>query len=771
MKIKIILATLMLLSTLPLISQNITGSIYEINDKKEKNSIVGVNVYWIGTTNGTSSNAEGKFQLPLKGVHDQRLVMKMLGFKTDTLAVKDVNIKIEHQLLAENQQLNTVVITERNDSYISKLNSRNIQVITTGELFKAACCNLSESFETNASVDVSYSDAITGAKQIQLLGLSGIYSQIQTENFPSVRGMASTFGLNYIPGSWMESIQIAKGTSSVINGFESITGQINVEYKKPVNSDKLFVNIYANNRARLETNVTSAFKLTDKLSSMLMLHTDNFNQKIDKNNDNFMDLPKLNTINIFNRWDYMNPGKFTSRFGVKYMEEHRDGGTMDYDKASFVLDTAKINKKTQAYGFNLTTRRGEVFWKNGIIFQSKPFTSLALIMNATNHEQKGYFGINNYYGRERTFYANLLFSSIIVNKNHKFTTGLSYILDNYVEEFDQQLFVYNYQVPGSDLNLFTVHHTVNYLYNLNREESIPGAYFEYTFTHNDKLTVIAGMRADHHNKYGMFYTPRLNLRYHFNESMVIRGSIGLGYRTANVISENLSLLASQRSFVFATDLKQEKALNMGVNLSKTFTLFARNAEFNLDIYRTNFENQVIVDLEKTPTIAYFYNLNGQSYSNSYQAQLSMEPIKRLTLLLAYRINDVQATIDGVLQQRPFVNKYKGLITLSYASRFDKWKFDFTTQFNGSARLPNQSLMPAIIKRAETTPEYVIFNAQVSRKFKHFDVYLGGENLGNFTQKDPITEAFAPYHSHFDTTMTWGPIVGTTVYAGLRYTIK
>lgn len=769
MKIKIITAIILLINTISLFSQNISGNIYEINEKKEKNSLVGVNVFWIGTTIGTTTNTDGKFQISAKDIKDQRLIMKMLGFKTDTVVING-NTRISHQLLGENQQLSAVEISVRNDSYISKLNARKVEVITTGELFKAACCNLSESFETNASVDVSYSDAITGAKQIQMLGLSGVYSQIQTENFPSVRGMASTFGLNYIPGSWMESIQIAKGTSSVVNGYESITGQINVEYKKPANSDKLFVNIYANNKARFETNVVSAYKLNDKLSTMLMLHTDNFNQKIDNNNDNFMDLPKLNTINIFNRWDYMVPGKFTSRFGVKYMEEHRDGGTMDYDKSTFVDDTAKINKWTQPYGFNLTTRRGEIFWKNGIIFPSRPLTSLAIIVNATNHEQKGYFGINNYYGRERTLYANLLYSSIIGNKDHKFTTGLSYMLDNNVESYNQKLYVYNYQVFNNS-DLFTVHHSVNNYYNLDREESIPGAYFEYTYSHNDKITVIAGIRADHHNKYGTFYTPRLNARYHIDALTVIRGSIGYGYRTANLISENLSLLASQRNFVFESDLKQEKALNFGINFSKEFALFGRKAEFNLDLYRTNFENQVIVDLDSVPTTAYFYNLKGESYANSYQAQLSMEPIKRLTLLVAYRINDVKTTIDNVLQQRPFVNKFKGLITLSYASRFDKWKFDLTTQFNGSARLSNQSKMPAKIKRDDTTPEYIIINAQVTRKFKYFDIYLGGENLGNFTQKDPITEAFAPYHSHFDTTMTWGPVSGTTIYAGLRYSIK
>ena len=771
MKLKIIVAAIMLLNTFTVISQNITGVVYEMNDKKELIPIAGANIFWLGTTIGTSTNTNGEYKLSNKGIKDQRLVFRMMSFKTDTIDVSNAPSKINHIMTNERQQLNVVEITERNDSYISKLNARNVQVINTGELFKAACCNLSESFETNASVDVSYSDAITGAKQIQMLGLSGIYSQIQTENFPSVRGMASTFGLNYIPGSWMESIQIAKGTSSVINGFESITGQINVEYKKPSTAEPLFVNLYANNHQRAEANISSAYKINDKLSTMLMIHSDYIDNKVDKNNDNFMDIPKVSTINLFNRWDYMNPGKFTSRFGIKYMEEHRSGGTMNYTDNSDIDSASITNNKLQPYGFSLITRRAEAFWKNGIIFQNRPNTSLAIIVNATNHEQEGFFGLSNYYGRERTLYANLLYQSYIVNKNNKFTTGLSYMLDNYVENYDQHIFAYNYQVIPNSTDLFTINHSVHNYYDLNRQESIPGAYFEYTATPNDKLTIIAGMRADHHNVYGMFYTPRLNVRYHFNATTVLRGSAGYGYRTANVISENLSLLASQRNFVFADDLKQEKALNFGVNFTKEFSLFSRKAEFDVDLYRTNFMNQVIVDLEKTPTTAYFYNLDGKSYSNSYQAQVTMEPIKRLSLLIAYRINDVKTTIDGNLITRPFVNKYKGLITLSYATKFDKWKFDFTTQFNGSARLPNQTLMPAIIKRSETTPEYVIFNAQITKKFKHFDVYLGGENLGNFTQKDPITEYFAPYHTHFDTTMTWGPIVGTTIYAGLRYTIK
>jgi len=637
-------------------------------------------------------------------------------------------------------------------------------------LYKAACCNLAESFETNASVDVSYSDAITGAKQIQMLGLSGVYSQIQAENIPAMRGMASQFGLNYIPGSWMESIQISKGTSSVVNGFESITGQINVEYKKPATADMVFVNFFTNSNLRFEANALGAWKINNKLSTMLMLHGDDFRYKFDRNGDNFMDLPLLSTINVFNRWDYINPGKFVSRFGVKYMNENRNGGTMDYNKSTFVDDTAAINKGTEPYGFGLKTQRAEAFWKNGLMFTGKPYKSLALILSGTYHDQKGFFGINDYAGKQVSFYGNLLYSSIIGNTNHKFTTGLSFVYDDYNETYNQKLYVYDYQVSGvtTDAGLFTIHHSFQNDYNWDRIESVAGAFFEYTYNLKDKFTLIAGVRADYDNLYGLFYTPRLNLRYRFNETTILRGSVGMGYRTANIISENLSLLASQRQLITVEPLDQEKAVNYGINFTKEFKIFKRKAEFDIDVYRTQFINQVIVDMDSMPTAVFFYNLNGQSYSNSYQAQFSFEPIKRFTALLAFRINDVKTTIDGVLQQRPFVNKYKGLVTLSYATKFEKWKFDFTTQFNGSARLPNQNKMPESLRRPENTPEYIILNAQVSKKFRNFDIYLGCENLTDFRQLDPITEPARPYHTHFDTAMTWGPVVGRTFYLGFRY---
>lgn len=766
-------------------AQSLVGNIHEVNENNEKIFLPGVNIHWLGTTVGTTTDEKGRFVIIKKGINTTKLVVSLIGYKTDTIEIRKEITKTDIKMKQTNVQLEEVEVTgKQDDSFISKLSSRKIEVLTVGELQRAACCNLSESFETNASVDVSYSDAITGAKQIQLLGLSGLYIQLQTENIPSIRGLASTYGLNYIPGSWMESIQISKGTSSVINGYESITGQINVEYKKPTTKEKLHVNIYGNNNERMEMNVNSSIMISDRLQTAILIHGDYYGNKINiidstktiiSGNEvmvyeNFMDLPKLNTVNVFNRWDYMIPGKYETRFGVKYLEENREGGTLNFNKNTFELDTAKIRLKTLPYGFGLNTKRTEAFWKNGIMFADKPWKSIGIILSGVNHEQTGFFGVNDYHGYEKTLYANFIYQSIISNTNHKFSTGLSYLLDDYNESYYQIRFYYK---PGNVVNPDSS--LVPYEYKMDRKESVPGAFFEYTYSYLDVFTFIAGVRADYHNIYGVFVTPRTNLRYQLNETTVIRASAGLGYRTANILSENLSMLASQRILVIAEDLKQEKAANYGFNISKEFKLFKKKFEVNLDLYRTDFFNQIIIDADNDPKFAYFYNLQpgGKSYANSAQIQLSVEPIERFRIVVAYRINDAKQTIDDTLRAKLLQPRYKGLVTMSYATRYEKWKFDITAQFNGRSRISPQNKMPASLRRNyEYSPEYMVLNAQVSKKFKHnFDAYIGGENLLNFIQKDPLTQPQAPYHNHFDTTMVWGPVVGRVIYAGLRYTFN
>jgi len=774
-QIKYILVVLAMLSVIGSEAQMVAGKVFAV-EKNNRNPLPGVNIFWINTQKGTTTDVNGNFSLSSKGIADKRLIVSFIGYNTDTVPVGN-NSNLNLMMTESSQELSAVEIGSRAPlSFISHADPRKVQVITTGELRKAACCNLAESFETNASVDVMYSDALTGARQIQLLGLSGVYSQVLSENVPLVRGLASSFGLGYIPGTWMQSILVSKGASSVINGFESTTGQIMVEYKKPVDSEKLFLNLFANTNGRLEANAHSAIKINDRLGTMVFGHFSRFNQPFDRNNDGFMDIPANSAYNLMNRWDYNIPNKFSSHLAVKYFDETRTGGSMKFDPETFKQDTAGINTGTKVYGINMHTRRLEGFMKNGIMFPAHPDRSIALIVSGIYHMQHDNLGLNRYDASQKSFYANLLFQDKILNEHHKFTSGFSFMYDNYAEAFSKKDITYLYQVAGNDKDatpdsLFTIFSVHDSVYNFDRKEIVPGAFFEYTMTLGDKFTMIAGLRADHHNKYGLFMTPRLHMRYHISKSATLRASAGKGYRSANVLAENYAIMASQRKLNISDNLNQENAWNFGLNFTQDLHLFGRDAQFDAEFYRTQFIHQVIVDLDSLPADAFVYNLDGKSFSNIFQVQFSFEPVKRLNVLTAFRLNDVNITENGILRHKAMSSRYKGLFNIAYATRFDKWKFDLTLQVNGPSRLPDTQKMPEALRRPENSPVYTQLLAQVTRKFKYFEVYIGGENLTNFTQKDPITEYWRPYHTHFDTSMVWGPIVGATVYGGVRYSLK
>jgi outer membrane receptor for ferrienterochelin and colicins len=757
--------------------QSISGAVYEQEGSGLKSPLPGANVFWIGTTKGTFTDEKGHFRISRQGISDQRLIVSLLGYRRDTLAVGGEKSKMEVILHQDKTDLGEVEIKGRQDNtFISKLRTQATTVISVGELQRAACCNLAESFETNASVDVSYSDALSGARQIQLLGLSGIYSQIMTENVPLIRGLATPFGLSYIPGSWMESIQIAKGTSSVVQGYESITGQINVEYKKPETSEKFFLNLFGNSNLRFEANADGAAKLSEKLSTSLLIHAATSQFAFDRNGDGFMDMPKITTVTAMNRWDYIIPGKWVSRLGIKYLYEDRNGGQIDFDKSSWNTDTTGITNDSKKYGIGVKTSRLEGFWKNGTFMGAGGKSSLGLILSGINHQQDAFYGIDLYHGHEQNFNANLIFTTSFSSNKHRISAGASYFMDDYSENFVQTRLEYRYQnLPpdstATNADLFTLVGDSTFTYLMDRNEWAAGAFFEYTFDICNKFALIAGLRGDYNSRFGYYVTPRLHLRVNPSGTTTIRASVGKGYRSPNLLAENSAVFVSQRVLYFAPDLGNEEAWNYGLNFTWNFTLFSEKAEFSVDAYRTSFVKQIIADQDSLPTALFFYNLNGKSYANSAQVQFTFSPVKRFSITAAFRYNDVKITEGGKLQQKSMVNQYKGLLSLGYATKFEKWKFDLTGQLNGPARLPDTQKMPSFLQRPGWSPVWFNLLGQVTRKFKHFDIYLGGENLTNFRQLDPIAEYWKPYHTHFDASMAWGPVVGITVYAGIRMTIK
>ena len=621
----------------------------KVIDSDGTTGLIGASVYWAGTTTGTSTNEAGYFVLkrlkrsgsdipqswqkdgtsPFKGEVD-KLVISFVGYRTDTIIIEENSDYFEHTLNQLAQIAEITVVGRAPGAHIDRKEPIMTFKVTGQELTKAACCNLSESFTTSASVDVSYSDAATGAKQIQLLGLAGTYVQMMTENFPALYGLGSAYGLNYIPGSWMESIQVSKGTASVRNGYEAITGQINVEYKKPMESEKFFLNAYASSSGKMEGNVNSSLILNDKLSTAILAHGE-YNSVInDHNNDGFRDEPNVQQNHFFNRWEYMTES-LHAKAGIKIIEEERLGGQTTFSPSD-------LENNSTDYGILINTLRAEAFTKTGYIFPSMKNVSLAWINSFIYHDQDATFGLNAYSGLQKSYYSNVLFQWKPYNEKHTIDAGLSYKYDQYEEMYNS--------TP------------------LDRKESVPGAFLQYTYTDTSLITVVAGMRVDDHNLYGLFVTPRLHLRYELTDNTTLRASAGKGFRSTNVLAENQYLLASSREIQIADNLEHEEAWNAGASLTSYFTLAGRELRITGDYYHTKFINQIVTDLDADVNSVLFYNLDGRSFSNVFQFEAQWEPVSRLDLLTAFRWNDVKMTTAGELQQRALSSKYKGLVHTS-----------------------------------------------------------------------------------------------------------
>ncbi|MDM8161908.1 TonB-dependent receptor [Labilibaculum sp. K2S] len=739
MKIRIIS---IILSILPIISfaEDIKGKIIEKPASGKTIPLAGASIFWKNTTIGTAANTNGDFTLNLTNKSDI-LVVQFVGYETKEITIKQINKAELVVELIPNISLNEVIISKRKlGTILDRNNPIQSQNITGAELCKAACCNLSESFETNASVDVSYADAATGAKSIKLLGLTGKYIEMMMEKNPSFKGLASVYGMEYVPGPWMESIQVSKGVGSVINGYESITGQINIEYQKPQQSPKFYLNTYANNMGMAEVNAITSVKFSPKLSTSILAHIQDNDREIDKNKDNFLDDPMVTQYNFVNRWNWDVSENFKTQFGVKFIDEQRIGGQKGYE-------TNQPNDINNKYRINIDTRRYEAFAKIGYLFPNDDNKSLALITNFSSHKQNSFYGLRTYDADQKYFYANLLFQSYIGNLKYKYTAGLSYIYDDFKD-----------YLSGDNLGT-------------NRTEKVAGAYIEYTWLPNEKITLQTGLRYDDNNIFGGFATPRVHFRYLFAPKTTIRLTGGSGRRTSNPIAENSFLLASNRSFEISDNLKQEKAWNFGLSLTQYFNLFGKGFTASADFYRTTFDNQVIVDLDNSVNSVKFYNLDGRSWANNYQVELKFEIVERFDVTTAIRFSDVKADINNEFRKVPYVNRYKGLINLSYATNFNKWQFDFSTQFNGDMRIPSTQENPDNFQRRAKSPSYALVNAQITKRFRIWELYFGAENLGNYTQKNPIIEAENPFKEHFDASMIWGPIQERKIYLGVRLTIE
>ena len=720
----------------------LTGKVSFLNKDNEVILVEGVSVYWKDSSIGVISDKTGNYSIPFSK-DSNILVFKMLGFKQESITIEDMKT-YNHTLIEQSDQLDEVVVSKRKKSIQkSYFKTQNIVNVSSEELLKAACCNVSESFETNPSIDVNYSNAITGVKQVRMLGLESPYLLITEENIPMVRGASQVFGLSFIPGTWVESMQITKGTGSVVNGFESISGQINIELQKPVVDEPIFINVFRSNMGRNEMNFHLNRNINNKISTKFFLHADNNNSINDNNSDGFLDHPNYKGINFFNRWQYINLEKgIVSFLGLRYMKEDKNAGE----------DVANLKLKRMPWLSEINTQRFDSNFKFGYVNPNIPYQSIGFQMAYSNHEQISFFGNRNYNINQDSFYSSFLYNSILGNTMNKFKAGLNFSYDDFEELVDFENKKYN------------------------RIDKSIGGFFEYSYDNLDKLSLVAGLRYDIHNNIGSFFTPRFHLRFQPLDKSVFRFSIGSGRKSSNIFSENQGVFSSGRNIKILAKtasgkfygLNPEKAWNYGISFRQGFALNNQEGDVTIDYYITDFQNQIIVDFEKQGELQ-FYNLVGKSFAKSFQIEIDYSINNNINLKSAFKNYDVKKQYNSGFKQNPLTPKNRFFINLDFSSNLNEnnaqWRFDFTYNWIGKQRLPLHSGQSSL---KGYSPSYVLMNTQLTRVFSEkFDIYLGAENLGSYTQNNPILGNENPFGTNFDSTLIYAPINGAMIYLGLR----
>jgi outer membrane receptor protein involved in Fe transport len=383
----------------------------------------------------------------------------------------------------------------------------------------------------------------------------------------------------------------------------------------------------------------------------------------------------------------------------------------------------------------------------------KPYKTLGFQVSGVYHDQKSQFGLRRYDATQKSLYFNMIYQSIIDNTDHQVRMGTSFQYDNFHED------------------VISTHYV--------RNEYVPGIFGEYTYKGSEKFSILLGGRADYHNNFGLFFTPRLNARFAPNQSTVFRLAAGRGQKTASVFAENIGIFASNREIIIEGGdktetpygLNAEVAWNFGISVTKEIPVGSRILALSGDFNRIDFTNQIVVDMDRTARQVVFYNLNGQSYSNSFQVQADTDITKWMDLRLAYRYNDVQTTYGEQLLRKPLVSPERAFANLAIEAGRG-WAFDYTINWLSSVRIPSTQANDEEHRWAEKSPSFFLSNAQVSKKWKNnFELYLGGENIFNYRLDHPIISAHDPFSQYFDSSLAWGPIWGTNIYAGLRYTLN
>lgn len=740
--IQYIILTVFILAGSLVYSQSIKGIIISQGENK-KEPLDAAIVKWINTTKGTITDEKGNFELTLVGITDKRLVVTYTGYKKDTIEVGDkdyVEIVMESDLTTSTIEVEDI----KKSTYFGNMNAKS-EVISSGELVKEACCDLAGCFGRNSSVEVEVTDIITDAKELKILGLEGVYTQLLVDNLPLLTGLNVKYGISSIPGTAIDKIIVFKGSNTVLQGYESISGIMNVLIKDYGNSDRLLVNGFVNQALEKQFNLNFSNSITKKWNNILSFHSVQKSNVMDDNGDGFMDNPLITRYVLYNKWNF-NDKKSKTEFNIagRYWNEKRIGGQSTSGNHGQNFTHPPYEQTVKINSFEGYSRFSRQFTET---------SGMKGYLNSSYYDQGSFYGLTRYDAKQTNFSA-MGFYEFEVLPNSSLKTGLSYKYLKINEVIN---------IDASDTA------TRKYAGTYIKKESIPGVFAENSFSFMDqKATIMTGLRLDYHNEHKLIVTPRVLLRFQPSKVVVFRASVGTGFRTMNLFGEYSNILASSRNIVIEGKLEPEKTINYGVDMLYYFGGDNFSGNFNMDFYRTDFSNKIIPDYDSNPSEVIFANLNGKAFSNVFQAELNLTLLRNVDVKLAYKYIDIKYDKGGVRYEQPLNAKHRILTTLSYAPESKSWSISAGLNWFGKQRLPSTASNPVQYRLPNESEPYTLINAQINKNFKYFEIYAGIENLLNFKQSNPIVSADDPYSPYFDTSFIWGPTKGREIYAGFRF---
>ncbi len=700
---------------------------------EHKQPIIGAILQWQETGVTSTTNENGYFRIERKH-SEHKLIVSFIGYQKDTIEIKDSSL-FELVTLREGIELAAVQVeSQRKSNTFSRLNPLNIEALEEKEFKKAACCSVAESFQTSNAVDISYNNAATGNKEIQFLGLRGLYTQLLIENRESFGGILSSMGYEFIPGTWLEQVNIQKGASTVKNGAQSMAGAINIQLKKPFKDDPAFINLFGDLHGRYEANVHLNKKWNDRQSSGLYLNGAFQSKSRDHNGDFFQDEAKINRINGLFK-NILFGHVFEGQINGQALYEERNSGQIQSDNPYVI--------KQKVHHFNL-------FGNLGYVRFDKENQSAGSIYDISHSRIDAIYGNQAYKANETRASFQLLYNHPFGYGRHQLIMGPNGSIHRATEEAFQQKWKY--------------------------DEQVLGLFFEYTYKSSTdpghRFSASLGMRNEWIRNSQPMFIPRASLRYLFAEDWTFRASIGRGYRFQRLFADHAAYFASSKQWIIESPPSIEKSWNTGFNIVGKPYLNGREAEINVDAYLTWFDDQVIADVDQDYTKIFLYNLNGNSRAYQTIATISYPVLSWMNVKIGGKYTDTRAQYKEGFKQVPLFPKFRGLISIDLESSNKKWLVNISSNYVGEMRLPDKENVPNDILHGHVgfSKPYMLLQTQLNWISRSWELYAGCENLLNYTQHTAIIDAANPFGNYFNAAEIYAPVSGIKPYLGIKWRI-